>query len=986
MAFLNFYFKLMSILILINSASLAYGQYGWTKHYIDPYYSIEFYDVEATQDGGYFMAGRATHAGGAITPVLIRLDMDGDVIWHQVYPNSLGGKIIEVKELPNGGAIFWCDEIMGTGQVGVIGTTPTGAVDWLQTYTGAGLTSGISFIGAYGIERTDDGNFILFNPDGTVFKVSPSGTLLWTKETYDPGANYLFHPSPFGHGIVEAGVDSFVFIGGESVGTTGTAFQMTAVLLDASGVLKREVLATNNTKGISVLKTDDQELIFCGNTDDLPTDSLVLVKTDINLNPIWTKKHLLDTVKVDIWDIEQASNGDIWCLGSRVAFSFGGGPQNDVRIYVYDENGNYKRTIELSNTLNTSAFSYSIYEQFELSLENPTGSLTKAADGNLVVGLSVLESPSSRSYLAHLKIDSLGLTSPVIEGKIFGDYNTNCTFDVGDLRLPAWTVEATRISDGKVFYGTSDIYGDYKIAVDSGTFSLSSVGLNYWQPCVATPQVSFYGQSRDTVDFALQPSVLCPLMQVDLSAPLLRATGGGSSYTVSACNLGTAPSPNTIVEVSIDPFLNVLGASIPILSQNNNLYTFNVGSVGVGACLDFSISVIVDTAAQIGQTHCSEAHIYPDSICIPNYWSGAIIGVNGNCLNDTTVFEITNFGTNMSNSLNYYVFEDHVMMRQGIFQLNNGVTDIVKQPVNPGRTYRLSADQETGFPALIGDVFATKAVEGCVTNSTGGFNTGFVNQFSNGSSSPFIAVDCQPSVAAFDPNDKSAQPEGYQSQHYIDTTTAIDYKIRFQNRGTDTAFYVMIKDTLSPYLDPSTIQMGASSHAYTWKLLDNGVLKVSFSNIKLVDSTTNEPLSHGFFRYKIQQKANNSAGTVINNSAAIYFDYNPPIITNTTFHTIGENFITIILSTEQVYENDIAVKVYPNPFKDFTTLEVRGKDYESLTLEVYDLSGRIIQTLKAKHTSTMKIYSQDLPQGVYIYELKGDHQRISTGKLIVQAN
>jgi hypothetical protein len=71
-------------------------------------------------------------------------------------------------------------------------------------------------------------------------------------------------------------------------------------------------------------------------------------------------------------------------------------------------------------------------------------------------------------------------------------------------------------------------------------------------------------------------------------------------------------------------------------------------------------------------------------------------------------------------------------------------------------------------------------------------------------------------TAGFDPNDKlAATSSGSSTEFYlIDQDEWIDYTIRFQNTGTDTAFTVVITDTLTSILDPATIQWGAASHAH----------------------------------------------------------------------------------------------------------------------------------------------------------------------------
>jgi hypothetical protein len=268
----------------------------------------------------------------------------------------------------------------------------------------------------------------------------------------------------------------------------------------------------------------------------------------------------------------------------------------------------------------------------------------------------------------------------------------------------------------------------------------------------------------------------------------------------------------------------------------------------------------VDVTAIFQQTHCTEVHIYPDSICIP-VWNGPILDGSVSCQNDTVFFYIENKGASMIFARPYSIFEDNIAMMTANIQLLAGQNITIPRPAAAGKTYRIEVKQPVGFPLILGDSVLSLAIEGCNPLSGGGFNTGFITQFSNGNSSPYIAVDCQQNIASYDPNVKSAQPEGYGAQHYIYDYTALDYKVRFQNTGNDTAFNIVIVDTLSAFLDISSLQMGASNHDYTWMIEDGNVLRVCFLDIMLVDSNANEALSHGFFRYRIAQKPNNPLGT-----------------------------------------------------------------------------------------------------------------------------
>lgn len=136
-------------------------------------------------------------------------------------------------------------------------------------------------------------------------------------------------------------------------------------------------------------------------------------------------------------------------------------------------------------------------------------------------------------------------------------------------------------------------------------------------------------------------------------------------------------------------------------------------------------------------------------------------------------------------------------------------------------------------------------------------------------------------TGSFDPNLKAARTStGLDGgTYFIDQDQWIDYTLHFQNTGTDTAFLVVVTDTLPATLDPATLEVGAGSHAFSWSLTGAGILRFDFPNILLPDSNINELHSHGFVSFRIRPKQPIAPGTVIENIANIYFDFNPPVIT-----------------------------------------------------------------------------------------------------------
>ena len=138
---------------------------------------------------------------------------------------------------------------------------------------------------------------------------------------------------------------------------------------------------------------------------------------------------------------------------------------------------------------------------------------------------------------------------------------------------------------------------------------------------------------------------------------------------------------------------------------------------------------------------------------------------------------------------------------------------------------------------------------------------------------------------AYDPNDKLVTPRGIGSEGYILNEDTLEYTIRFQNTGNDTAFLVRIFDQLENRLEVNSFRPVTASHDYSVIRRDDK-LEFVFENINLPDSTTNFEGSQGFVTFQINLIPNIWPGNSVENYADIVFDYNPPITTNTVINTI----------------------------------------------------------------------------------------------------
>jgi len=236
---------------------------------------------------------------------------------------------------------------------------------------------------------------------------------------------------------------------------------------------------------------------------------------------------------------------------------------------------------------------------------------------------------------------------------------------------------------------------------------------------------------------------------------------------------------------------------------------------------------------------------------------------------------------------------------------------------------------------------------------------------------------------AYDPNDKQVNPS--RSTNYTLFEEDLIYTVRFQNTGNDEAYHVIIQDTLNENLSVNSFQILGSSHMDKLQttITDDRFVSFNFNNIYLPDSTSDLAGSQGYVTYQIRTKKDLPEETVIKNSASIYFDYNPPILTNTT-----EN----IMVTEIFYDrdgdgftnnldcNDNDATIHPDAFETANNgidEDCNGQDLLSTSLE--ELAG-----------NELSFYPNPTQKEFYIQQTVASSIQLSlfdpSGKLLLQRN
>jgi uncharacterized repeat protein (TIGR01451 family) len=218
---------------------------------------------------------------------------------------------------------------------------------------------------------------------------------------------------------------------------------------------------------------------------------------------------------------------------------------------------------------------------------------------------------------------------------------------------------------------------------------------------------------------------------------------------------------------------------------------------------------------------------------------------------------------------------------------------------------------------------------------------------------------CYNVVNSYDPNMKEVYPVNV-LPGYDDWFT---YTIHFQNTGNAPAFNIRLRDTLDANLDINTFEIRGYSHPAIVSINGNN-LTVRFNNIMLPDSTTDYEGSMGYFQYRIKPLPNLPLGSQIENTAYIYFDYNAPIITNTT----QNNFQTVV-STFNAKDDTNQLKVFPNPANEILNINLQNNNIENCTIT--NALGQMVYSsaneINANHKIQLNI--SNLNAGVYFVKV-----------------
>jgi uncharacterized repeat protein (TIGR01451 family) len=954
-----------------------FGNFQWVKTF-ESTGSETGWDVTLDLSGNIIVAGQFKGT----------VDFDPGMNVFNLISNTPNNVDVFILKLDSNGNFIWAKKYGNTGDDAALSVL----VDLNNNIICTGYFTGSVF------GLTSNGS-----ADGFVLKLNSSGSQIWAKKFGGPTTGVV------GNDIVKSvqiDINSNIYVVGNFEGLTdfnpnAGVFNITSIggqdafivkLDDFGDFIWANSVGSVNTDYFQDIAIDNLGNSYCtGSYNNLSSSDMVFTKFDSNGNIVF------NNIFFDSGGHSILSDGnEITLIGNLL------GNSTDIDPHPINSY-NISGSSFVSKYSNTGSFLSA--ETFPINEQ--VSSRGACFDPNMHIisvgffqGEKIFETNNGLiSISSNGSLDMFIYKHPKkkVLGRIYNDFTNNCIEDSGEFGVDGMALTitpgnfVTQTNQSGIWSLDSLPPGNYTVWIDT-----TNVGEYTFCSTNQTFTITSPNEITQVTPIGIKNNFACSDPNITIHGPFLRRCFSNQIVYVQACNDNAASAflDSSFVVVTLDPLLTVNSASLPFTALGNNTFQFQTGTLTPGQCVDFTLSTTLSCNALIGQTICMNAELFPVENCAldsipsgPNWdsipsegslgglpqpclgpWDQSSLSVDGWCQNDSIYFTVTNTGVLGGGDMECYApvwltvngvvtFTDSIMLQGG--------QTITYAFAGNGQTWILNASQHPLHP---GNSQPNAFVERC--GNAANWTPGEVNDYPQDDADPVIDIFCDEVSGSYDPNDKRGYPNGVTNMNYIQPNQQLQYVIRFQNTGTDTAFTVVIRDTLDLDLNIFTVTPGVSSHNYEFRMYGPRVLEWTFNNINLPDSTIDQVGSNGFVTFHVEQNPNLSPGTVITNDADIYFDYNDPITTNTTIHRIYEGFPNV-LSLQDLVNSKESIVLYPNPTSSEITITSDKFTNEPYTL--FDQMGRTVGSGKLSGTNTT-ISLSTLSKGIYILKVEGDYE------------
>lgn len=827
--------------------------------------------------------------------------------------SSIGGLSSLIVKRDDNGSVIWAKSLSCNGAV-VIGGIFTDNQSNIYVTGSFGDTLNPTTLNCQPFPITNGPGIRAF-----IIKYAPNGNVLWSNSVLSSTSGASGNADMFritGNGTNRIAISlPYLYVGAQTIGSSTVSSSTGNVLIafcdDNGNWLNAKVLSgTNNTHLSASLAMNANSELFIGG----------VFKGSMNLDAAG----VITTPPSDLNDfiIKMDANGDFeWAHNLPLSSWW----RTEVMTYQNDVflTGSFGGTAIIGGTSLTAPY----YATYLTRLDNAGNFLWAKKYGNTETNM----------YCAGIKNDNIyicGLTSNNVTSEVFDTYQLEYanTMPVGvSTNTKAYLIKLDlngTVSNGACYGFNFPTLNTMGIASSTSKVYLTgNVG--------SAARFGGYHITSPQVNGANYVAVYTDSANLITGSSFYDANSNGSFDT------GEIACPSNLSLNNGSTSMNTLINGDYIIGVGTGTYTSSI--VNPPLYYNYSPAGYTSTFSTLSSQVDSNKHFAFQPI--PNQSDLVIDLVTGFFrpgFNGVAYVTLNNIGTT-SESGNIDLLLNHpeitINSSSPVASSITGNAAILNYSLNPGESITYVISYYVSVNAQIGNSFQSSAQAVNGNDLTPNNNTKILNSLITGS---------------YDPNIKEVS-ESTIYPDFVLNNEFLEYTIHFQNTGNDTAFTVLIIDTLSDFLDLSSFEIVSSSHALVVNNYD-GVIWFRFNHINLPDSGTNEVMSHGYVKYRIKLKSTIAVGNSVYNTAYIYFDFNEAIVTNTATTTLS------LLSS--VKNSTVSqLQIYPNPIiDDFLTIKSNEKIQ---SVAIVDVTGKIVFNQNTNGILVKEIDLKSLSKGVY---------------------
>lgn len=204
----------------------------------------------------------------------------------------------------------------GSSDAYLIKTNSSGRSLWLKTYGGEYAD------GANSVQQTADGGYIIagfktgpgiLDRSAWLIKTDQDGNFQWERTYPSSGGTHFVS-------VVQGSDNGFLAVGSEEFKTYNSTYSVMLIIkTDEAGniIWKRTCNGSHGASGASIIQTDDNKFMICGESINLELDKIevYLVKIDSNGDTLWTRTCGIENKYAGGYSVVETTNHDLIICG-----------------------------------------------------------------------------------------------------------------------------------------------------------------------------------------------------------------------------------------------------------------------------------------------------------------------------------------------------------------------------------------------------------------------------------------------------------------------------------------------------------------------------------------------------------------------------------------------------------------------------------------------------------------------------------------------